>query len=457
MSCFRPIFARIPFSVYRVSRRYTSHKTELDVSHSHFLADASPKAKWKEWDSSKSRKTASSRDELEGVTDNRGKLSPTSSHLFKLILPLGALSHPSNDDKSPEDLKNGKHSSKTPPTIFLLHPSQPLSHVSSLILASLSPATPSISFRSIPSNNLAFQWSDATDLGDFIRDAARSSEFVICISYGPASARKRLLPAANQEKARIVPVNTAIASGEKEGSDGKITETLITVSIPTFADRTRFLRRRLNLIEGRLQDMEGLKVKCDIEAHRGAKQMAVGGLGMLVVYWAAVARLTFWDYGWDIMEPITYLSGLSTVILGYLWFLYQGREVSYTTVLARSISARREALYKSRGLDIERWQELMSERKALRAEIGRIARDYEGDEDDDISLDDEKYMDSDGENSGNDEAHGGREDVTGATDDVDSQGGIERESGNRATTDEAEDAQELNGKKEARKADLAGL
>lgn len=84
------------------------------------------------------------------------------------------------------------------------------------------------------------------------------------------------------------------------------------------------------------------------------------------------------------MEPITYLSGLSTVVVGYLWFLYQGREVSYSSVLARSITARREALYKTRGLGIERWSELISERKALRSEIARIARDYEDDDDDDI-------------------------------------------------------------------------
>ncbi len=94
---------------------------------------------------------------------------------------------------------------------------------------------------------------------------------------------------------------------------------------------------RLNAIEHQLKGMEELKAQCDREAHRGARRMAVGGFGMLVVYWGAVARLTFWDYGWyvshtwkkrsteladtgrDIMEPITYLSGLSTVILGYLW------------------------------------------------------------------------------------------------------------------------------------------
>ena len=58
-------------------------------------------------------------------------------------------------------------------------------------------------------------------------------------------------------------------------------------------------------------------------------------------------------------------------------FLYQGREVSYRSVLDRSISTRRQALYKSHGFDIERWADLLSEERALRKEIGKIAEDYD--------------------------------------------------------------------------------
>ena len=82
------------------------------------------------------------------------------------------------------------------------------------------------------------------------------------------------------------------------------------------------------------------------------------------------------------------------VILGYLWsvicnlfrldvlltrsrFLYQGREVSYSSVLDRSISSRRQALYKAHGFDIERWMELAGEAKSLRKDIGKIAEDYD--------------------------------------------------------------------------------
>ncbi|KAK0499049.1 hypothetical protein EDD18DRAFT_1155112 [Armillaria luteobubalina] len=292
----------------------------INVAHAQFLAGAPANTKWKDGEVA---------DELEGVSPDSGKLLPTSSHLFKLILPM---------PKSTE-----------PPTVTLLHPAQPLSHVSRLILSSLTenPLPARISFQSFAAvSKRPYQWSDSTDVGDFIRDAARSAKFRLSFTDG-------------------------------EGRELNA----ISVSVPTFEDRTVFLRRRVAIISAQLESMHEIKRMCDKEARRGAKRMAIGGFGMLVAYWGIVARLTFWDYGWDVMEPITYLSGLSTVICGYLWFLYQGREVSYSSVLDSSISTRREALYKTHGLDIDRWLDLVSEKKGLVKEIGRIAQDYEGHED----------------------------------------------------------------------------
>ncbi|TFK52783.1 hypothetical protein OE88DRAFT_1711675 [Heliocybe sulcata] len=316
-----------------------SEVENTNVSHAKFIAEASPSSKWSPKDEiGKGGGTQATGEDFDTLAEGKGKLSPTSSHLFKLILPLGQLASKSNTKTPP------------PPTVFLLHPSQPLSHAGRLITASLAPATTDVSFRSKSNQGQMFQWSDATDVSDFIRDAAREAEFEICISKNPGAS----------------------PSEERAGE-----ETAIRVEVPTFADRTRFLRRRLDAITAELARMEGLKNECDREAHRGARRVAVGGFAMLVVYWGAVARLTFWDYGWDIMEPITYLSGLSTVILGYLWFLFQGREVSYSSVLHQSISTRRDALYKSKGFDIDRWVDLTNEARELRREIGRIAEDYE--------------------------------------------------------------------------------
>ncbi|EPT02041.1 hypothetical protein FOMPIDRAFT_1048324 [Fomitopsis schrenkii] len=310
-----------------------------NIDHSRFVAEAPARAKWKETEEG-GRGIDAAGEDFESVTEGKGRLSPTSSHLFKLVLPLGHLRPP---DAADATLK------PPPPTAFLLHPSQPLSHVSRLILAQLAPATPSISFQSTTPSGRTLQWANSTDVGDFIRDAARATEFALCIGEGSTGAD------TGQEALRGT----------------------IHIEVPSFADRTRFLRRRLAVVEDELREMEALKRECDHAAHRGAHRMAIGGLAMLVVYWGAVARLTFWDLGWDVMEPVTYLSGLTMVIMGYLWFLYQGREVSYASVLQHSVSARRDALYKARGLDVERWLDLVGERKAHRREIARIAEDYD--------------------------------------------------------------------------------
>lgn len=74
------------------------------------------------------------------------------------------------------------------------------------------------------------------------------------------------------------------------------------------------------------------------------------------------------------MLHLTYQHSLLNM---FFRFLYQGREVSYSSVLAQSINRRRDTLYKSRGFDVERWAELVNERKSLSREIGRIAEDYE--------------------------------------------------------------------------------
>ncbi|KAI0649654.1 hypothetical protein C8Q79DRAFT_939766 [Trametes meyenii] len=347
--------SRIHFAGYTQSRipaccrpqavncRFYTTNSEVEntnVSHSRFLAEASHKEQWKDSTAEKTpgngRDTQIINEDFDSITEGKGKLSPTASHLFKLILPLQHQRERSqrNSAKSP------------PPTVFLLHPSQPLSHVSRLILVSLAPDTSTISFRSVTPRGYPIQWSESTDVADFIRDAARTREFTIRIT----------------------------SPGIENEPD---THTEIPVEVPSFADPTRFLRRRLGVVEDELARMEETKRACDAEAHRGARRMALGGFGVLVVYWGGVARLTFWDYGWDVMEPITYLSGLSMVILGYMWFLLRGREVSYSSVLHHSVSARREALYKARGLDIDRWMDLVSEVKGLRKEISKIAEDYD--------------------------------------------------------------------------------
>lgn len=245
-----------------------------------------------------------------------------------------------------------------------------MSHICRLISSALPDHPSIISFRSEseptshldhkPNNHREVQWSDSTDVGDFVKSAARSNQFRIVIGSEDSSKRE---------------------------------SRSIEVSVPSFERRTFYLNLRLNQIKAQLRRLDEIKGSCDSEAHRSARVLALGGLAMLMTYWVLIARLTFWDVGWEVMEPVSYLSGLSMVILGYLWyacnfltldfssymfprFLHQGREVSYSSVLDRSVSARRQKLYQSEGFDLERWSDLLVEEKSIRREIKKIAEDY---------------------------------------------------------------------------------
>jgi hypothetical protein len=170
------------------STQHQSSKTEnTNVGHARFLAEAEKDDIWQKGvGNAQKGGIEGTGDELEGISPGKGKpnetsssgarvhssiagkLSPTSSHLLKLILSLG---------------------NNQPPTVFLLHPSQPLSHVSRLISTSFPDKSVSVSFRTVvgsiaqpgttaPEKTIQqspedygseVQWADSTDIGDFTK------------------------------------------------------------------------------------------------------------------------------------------------------------------------------------------------------------------------------------------------------------------------------------------------
>ncbi|CAI7564533.1 unnamed protein product [Penicillium manginii] len=199
------------------------------------------------------------------------------------------------------------------------------------------------------------RWSQATEVGDFIRDAARAGEFIVTIEGAPAGLGQ------------------------------------IRVTVPSFNERTYFLRLRMRKLARRIQSIAEIKTKCDELAHRGAQRVAIGGFGILSVWWYSVYKLTFeTDLGWDTMEPVTYLVSLSTLMGGYLWFLYHNREISYKSALDFTVSTRQRKLYQQHNLDLQLWESLIDEGKTLRREIKSIAAEYDAEWDERSDEQDER-------------------------------------------------------------------
>ena len=111
------------------------------------------------------------------------------------------------------------------------------------------------------------RWSSSTEIGDFIRDAARGQEFAVEIEGAPNDIR---------------------------------------VGVPSFNERTYYLRMRLRKTSKRISSMADIKEECDNLAHKGAQRVAMAGFGVLLSWWYVVYYLTFQtELGWDVMEPVT--------------------------------------------------------------------------------------------------------------------------------------------------------
>ncbi|KAI0136752.1 hypothetical protein BJ170DRAFT_29522 [Xylariales sp. AK1849] len=312
----------------------------------------------------------------------KGKLLTTPTRLLKLILPLPVdATHDEKGNKG--EFKSIAQNEDIQPLALLVHPHQPLSYLERLIQAELPPIydekgrekMPSVYFRAEASDkdeqgqrrkddksNIAsasglgreghqtpdehkdwVRWSSSTEIGDFIRDAARGREFAI-------------------------------------GIDGHDTE--MRVGVPSFNDRTYYLRVRLRRMSRRINDLSKIKEECDLLAHRGAHRIAKAGFAALSGWWGVVYFVTFHtDAGWDLVEPVTYLAGLTTIMGGYLWFLFISKDLSYRAALNITVTRRQNVLYQGKGFDPQKWDSLVSDANSLRKEIRMIAEEYDVDYD----------------------------------------------------------------------------
>jgi 4-hydroxybenzoate polyprenyltransferase len=294
---------------------------------------------------------------LAEMPQEKGKLAKKAS-TTRMELHGSEMGEPSDDPSMEFDAKAPAHS-----VVFLLHSGQPLSYVSSLIEAEgpgfgedEETKPKEITFHSRASDSK--RWSPSTSIGDFLRDAARIGSFAIRLKP-PTHMDARKQESKEEEAKQIEPRN-------------------IVVSVPSFEDRTRFLRAALYAKTGEIERMAKLKGECDALARLTTRRFAVAGGVVLGGWWITVFSITFLSsWGWDLAEPLTYLCGLGTLMAGYTWFLVHNREVSYRAVLTETTSRRQQRLYVEKGFNVDRYEDLIEECKELRKQIRKVAEDYD--------------------------------------------------------------------------------
>ncbi|KAJ3352873.1 hypothetical protein GGF32_003537 [Allomyces javanicus] len=150
----------------------------------------------------------------------------------------------------------------------------------------------------------------------------------------------------------------------------------IVVELPTLTERAKALRDTIATLTPKVDAAVALKQQCDTRALRSANLLVWGGLGALCAQWGLMARLTWWEYSWDVMEPISYFVTFGTGILGYMFYTVTRRDYTYELMTDLHVSRKQAALYRRAQLDVRQLRADTEALSAARAALARVEAEY---------------------------------------------------------------------------------
>jgi hypothetical protein len=81
------------------------------------------------------------------------------------------------------------------------------------------------------------------------------------------------------------------------------------------------LLEELEKIHTELEPLEIQRQQLEKGAETRSNVFVWGGLAFMAVQFGFLARLTWWEYSWDIMEPVTYFVTYATSMAFYAYFV----------------------------------------------------------------------------------------------------------------------------------------
>jgi len=93
--------------------------------------------------------------------------------------------------------------------------------------------------------------------------------------------------------------------------------------------REQELVRELEDLQKELEPLENQRQEIIRHAAERTNLLTWAGLGLMATQFGVLARLTWWEYSWDIMEPVTYFVTYGTAMAGYAYFVLTRQEYLY--------------------------------------------------------------------------------------------------------------------------------
>eukprot|EP00054_Salpingoeca_dolichothecata_P001985 m.21406 g.21406 ORF g.21406 m.21406 type:complete len:122 (+) comp12687_c0_seq3:637-1002(+) len=116
------------------------------------------------------------------------------------------------------------------------------------------------------------------------------------------------------------------------------------------------------------------KLRSDLEGkgRTRAQFAAFGGLAFMALQWGFLARLTWWEYSWDLMEPVTYFITTGNGIAFMIYYIVTRQDFEYASAFESTHVKALHKLAKRKGLDVNTYNKNIVKLKELEDELQRL-------------------------------------------------------------------------------------
>uniref|UniRef100_A0A3B5K9W8 Calcium uniporter protein n=1 Tax=Takifugu rubripes TaxID=31033 RepID=A0A3B5K9W8_TAKRU len=136
--------------------------------------------------------------------------------------------------------------------------------------------------------------------------------------------------------------------------------------------KERELIGRLEDLNSQLRPLEKVREELSRKAERRTTWVLWGGMAYMATQFGILARLTWWEYSWDIMEPVTYFITYGTAMAMYAYFVLTRQEYVYPDARDRQYLLFFHKGVKRTRFDVEKYNKLKDDIAEVELDLKRL-------------------------------------------------------------------------------------
>ncbi|XP_077999807.1 calcium uniporter protein, mitochondrial-like [Glandiceps talaboti] len=132
------------------------------------------------------------------------------------------------------------------------------------------------------------------------------------------------------------------------------------------------LIQRLENLKGEIEPLEQMRQELDARSTTRTNILVWGGLAYMSLQFGFLARLTWWEYSWDIMEPVTYFVGYGTAMAFYAYYVLTRQEYTFNGAYDRQYLITFHKGAKKKSLDLGKYNKLKDQIAKAEYDLERL-------------------------------------------------------------------------------------